>query len=112
MASPWRPHLLQVFFSSRYIYASILHKSSPKDPGHYVAHASSLQRVLRDPLRGTRRPTSDRAASEEVGRLLAQRALALGDLQSVHFERNKGQRFAGKLRALIESIRANGLQVK
>ena len=96
----------------RFVYASILHKASPSDPGHYVAHASSLQRALRDPLKAAARPTSDRAASAEVGRLLAERARGVGGIESVHFRRAPGQRFAGKLKALVESIRQAGLPVK
>lgn len=96
----------------RYVYASILHKTSPRDPGNFIAHASSLQRVLRDPLQASEKPTSDRSASAEVGKLLAERARALGSLEAVHFERRKGQKYAGKLKALIDSMRTHGLQVK
>ncbi|KAI8471610.1 MAG: translational machinery component [Monoraphidium minutum] len=112
MATPWHAHLLKVFFSNKYVYASVLHKTSPRDPGRFVAHASSLQRALRAPLAAAERPASDRAASAEVGRLLAERARAAGGFEAVHFERRRGQRYAGKLKALIEAIRANGLQVK
>lgn len=90
----------------------MLHKTSPSDPGHYVAHASTLQRALRDPLKNAERATSDRAASAEVGKLLAERARAAGGVESVHFERRRGQRYTGKLKALIESIRAAGLPVQ
>lgn len=94
------------------MYASILRKASPSDPGHFVAHASSLQRALRDGLAAAARPASDAAASAEVGRLLAERARAAGGVEAVHFKRRRGQRFAGKLKALIDSARAAGLQVK
>jgi len=63
-------------------------------------------------MRGAARPTSDTAASMEIGRLLAERAQAAGGIDAVHFERKRGQRFAGKLKALIESARQHGLQVK
>jgi ribosomal protein L18 len=63
-------------------------------------------------MRAEARPTSDRAASADVGRVLAERALARGGVTTVYFQRQKGQRFAGKLKALIDSIRASGLQVK
>jgi ribosomal protein L18 len=36
-----------VFFSNRYAYASILHKATPSDGGHYVASASTLQGEVR-----------------------------------------------------------------
>jgi ribosomal protein L18 len=68
--------------------------------------------VLRDPLRTAGRPTSDAEASAEVGKLLAERARAGAGLDAVYFERKKGQRYGGKLKALIDAMRAAGLQVR
>jgi ribosomal protein L18 len=98
--------------SRRFVYASIFHKASPSDSGRFLAAASSQQGALREPLRAAGRPTSDTAASAEVGKLLADRAREVGGIDAVHFERKKGQRYTGKLKALIEAMRANGLRVE
>jgi ribosomal protein L18 len=98
--------------AARYIYASILHKTNPSDPGHFVAFASSQQAALRDGLLAAGRPTSDTTASAEVGRLLAERARGGAGLEAVYFDREKGRRYTGKLKALIEALRAHGLQVR
>ncbi len=93
---------------ARYVYASILHTAGPADPAHFVAHASSLQRALRDGLAAAARPTSDTAASAEVWRVLAECARAAGGVDTVNLQRRRGQRYAGKLKALIDAMRAVG----
>ncbi len=110
-ATTWRPYLLKVFFSNRYTYASILHKASPSDSGHYVAAASTAERGVRQSLAAARQSACDTNASRLVGKLLAQKAAAK-NLQEVHFDNHRQLRYQGKLRALIESLRSHGLRVK
>jgi ribosomal protein L18 len=84
--STWRPHLLKVFLSNKYVYASILHQAHPSAKGHFVATASTLQREVRDRLRSTSQSTRDIAAAQLVGELLAAKAKEL-QLQEVAFDR-------------------------
>jgi large subunit ribosomal protein L18 len=107
----WRPYFLKVFFSNKYTYASILHKTKPSDGGHYVAAASTLQRSVRQALQEADQSLCDRQASVLVGRLLADKAKVAG-VQEVHFDNHKGLRYQGKLKALIDSLRSHGLRVK
>lgn len=102
---------MQVFFSKRYTYAAILHKVSPSDGGHYVASASTLQRDVRDMIRAQNASHCDLRASVLVGRLLAQRAKD-AQVDEVHFDNHRGLAYKGKVKALIDSIRSNGLKVK
>lgn len=111
MGTVWRPHLLKVFFSKRYTYAAILHKASPSDGGHYVASASTLQRDVRDMIRQQNASHCDVRASVLVGRLLAQKAKD-AKVDEVHFDNHRGLAYKGKVKALIDSIRSNGLKVK
>ena len=108
--SVWKPHILKVFFSGRYCYAQILHKAHPKDGGHYVASASTIQKDVRESLRERGLSTSDTAASSLVGKLLAQKAKQI-NLSEVHIDM-KQLRYQGKLKAMIEAMREHGLQVK
>ena len=90
-----RPRLA-VFRSNRYIYAQVL----DDDRGHTVAAASSLEPELRG-----RSLTVETAG--EVGKLLAGRSLEAG-VDTVVFDRG-GYRFGGRVRALAEAARADGL---
>lgn len=90
-----RPRLA-VFRSNRYIYAQVI----DDDRGHTLASASSLEESLRD-----RTLTVETAGM--VGSLLAERCRRMG-VGTVVFDRG-GYRFAGKVRALAEAARSDGL---
>lgn len=107
----WKPYLLKVFLSNRYVYASILHKAHPQDSGHFVASASSLERGVRQALSAAGQSKADQEAARQIGTLLAQKAQRMS-LESVHFERKHKQRYTGKLKVLIEAARAAGLRVE
>jgi large subunit ribosomal protein L18 len=86
-----------VFRSNRYIYAQII----DDDAGKTLAAASSQEPALRG-----RTLTVDTAA--EVGKLIAARAKEHG-VGSVVFDRG-GFAFHGRVRALAESAREEGLE--
>ncbi len=90
-----RPRLA-VFRSNRYIYAQII----DDDRGHTLVAASSLEPVLRH-----RTLTVETAGI--VGGLLADRCRRVG-VESVVFDRG-GYRFAGRIKALADAARAQGL---
>ncbi len=91
-----RPRLA-VFRSNRYIYAQVI----DDDAGRTLAAASSQE----DALRG-RSLTVDTAA--EVGKLVAARAKDAG-VSSVVFDRG-GLKYHGRVKALAESAREEGLE--
>jgi len=92
-----RPRL-NVFRSNKHIYAQIIDDRS----GRTLAAASSLDNELRENLnRG-----SDREAAGKVGTLLARRALDRG-IKEV-FDRG-GYRYHGRVKALAEAAREEGL---
>jgi large subunit ribosomal protein L18 len=103
--------LLQVFFSNRYTYASVVNKANPADRGQCIASASSLQEHVRSLLKESGAANNDVQASKLVGRLLAEKAKE-AQITEVHFDNHKGLPYAGKLKALIDSIRSNGVTVK
>ena len=90
-----RPRLA-VFRSNRYIYAQVI----DDDRGHTLAAASSLESSLR-----TRSLTVETAG--KVGRLLAERCRRAG-VETVVFDRG-GYQFAGRVKALADAARADGL---
>lgn len=90
-----RPRLC-VYRSNNHIYAQVIDDTR----GHTLAAASSLEK---DMLQGTKTEIS-----REVGRRVAQRALA-ANVTHVVFDRNAYQ-YHGRVKALAEGAREGGLQ--
>ncbi|HIK38038.1 MAG: 50S ribosomal protein L18 [Geminocystis sp.] len=96
--TPERPRLA-VYRSNLHIYAQIIDDVAQ----HTLVAASTLDKELRGKLTST----SDCAAAREVGRLIAQRALAKG-IDKVVFDRG-GFLYHGRVKALAEGAREAGL---
>ena len=96
--SAGRPRL-SVFRSNRHIYAQVIDDAR----GVTVAAASSLEKTLRDDLKGG----SDKQAAERIGTLIAERAVAAG-VTKVVFDRG-GYLFHGRVKALADAAREGGL---
>ena len=94
--TPQRPRLA-VYRSNRYIYAQVIDDAN----GHTLAAASSAE----SDLRGS---SLNVATAAEVGTLLAKRAKEAG-VSSVVFDR-AGYKFHGRIRALAEAAREEGLE--
>ncbi len=91
-----RPRL-SVFRSGKHIYAQLIDDSR----GVTMASASSLDKDLKGKL------GADKAAAGEVGKLIAERALAAG-VKEVVFDRG-GYRYHGRIKALADAARESGL---
>jgi len=94
-----RPRLA-VYRSHRNIYAQII----DDDAGRTLCAVGTASRELRGqtPRGGTV------AAAAVVGKVLAEKALAIG-IQQVCFDR-RGRRYHGRIKALAEAARAAGLK--
>ena len=93
-----RPRLC-VFRSSKHIYAQVIDDEN----GRTVAAASTLEKDLR----GRLKTGADRAAAEEVGKLVAERAKAAG-VQAVVFDRG-AYLYHGRVKAVADGARSGGL---
>ena len=96
--SAGRPRL-SVFRSNRHIYAQVIDDAR----GVTVAAASSLEKMMRDDLKGG----SDKQAAKRIGTLIAERAVAAG-VTEVVFDRG-GYLFHGRVKALADAAREGGL---
>lgn len=90
---------LSVHRTSQHIYAQVYAPRGVK----VLAAASSLEAVIRDKEFGA----GKLKVAEEVGKLVAERAKAKG-LTKIAFNRS-GYRYHGRVKALAEAARANGL---
>jgi large subunit ribosomal protein L18 len=93
-----RPRL-SVFRSGKHIYAQVIDDAH----GRTVAAASSLDRALREQLK----TGADKDAAAAVGKLVAERAIAVGVTQVV-FDRG-AYIYHGRVKALAEAARKGGL---
>ncbi len=93
-------HRLCVHRTPRHIYAQVIAPSGAE----VVASASTCQ----SPLAGSLDATGNIAAAREVGRAIAEKAVAAG-VKNVAFDRS-GFRFHGRVKALADAAREHGLQ--
>ena len=94
-----RPRL-SVFRSSKQIYAQVIDDTR----GVTLASASTLEKGNRESLR----TGADKAAAEQIGKLVAQRAIEAG-VSEVVFDRGAYQ-YHGRVKALAEAAREGGLK--
>ena len=93
-----RPRL-SVFRSGKHIYAQIIDDGE----GRTLAAASSVDATLKAKLKNG----ADKSAAAEVGKLVAERAVAAG-IKEVVFDRG-GYLFHGRVKALADAAREGGL---
>jgi large subunit ribosomal protein L18 len=97
-AGAGRPRL-SVFRSGKHIYAQVIDDRK----GATLASASSLD----EDVKGKLKTGADKSAAAEVGKLIAQRALAAG-VKEVVFDRG-GYMYHGRVAALANAAREGGL---
>lgn len=93
-------HRLSVHRTLQHVYAQVL---SP-DGARVIAQASTLAPELRETLKAT----GNCAAAEQVGRMVAERALQ-AKVEEVWLDRGRF-RYHGRVRALAEAAREAGLK--
>ncbi|MGB9820940.1 MAG: 50S ribosomal protein L18 [Pseudothermotoga sp.] len=91
---------LSVFRSERHIYVQLIDDTK----GHTILSASTLDPELRQKIT----KTYNREAAKEVGKLIAQRALAKG-INEVVFDRG-GFKYHGRIKELADAAREVGLK--
>lgn len=95
-----RVHRLSVHRTPRHIYAQVF----APEGSQVVVSASTLDKELREQLD----KSCNVGAATEVGKKLAERARSAG-IERVAFDRS-GFKYHGRIKALAEAARENGLQ--
>lgn len=97
--TPEKPRL-SVFRSEKHIYAQLIDDTK----GRTIVSASTLDPELRQKMA----KTYNKEAAREVGKLIAQRAIAKG-INEVVFDRG-GFKFHGRIKELADAAREAGLK--
>ena len=92
---------LCIYRTPRHMYAQIIAPGG----GSVVASASTVEKAFRESIEGH---TGNVAAAVVIGRAIAERARSAG-VEKVAFDRS-GFRYHGRLKALADAARENGLQ--
>lgn len=98
------PPVLKLFFSNSNLYGQIVQRGRG-----VVASASTLEKALKNTFQG--RSRTDKKAAADVGAILASRAIA-ANVKQMHWDRRQGERYHGKLAALLDAIKQTGIQLK
>ncbi|RLN39997.1 uncharacterized protein C2845_PM01G21340 [Panicum miliaceum] len=97
------PFTLDVFISKRFVSASLTHRSTCRQ----VAVAGTNSKDIKAALKSR----SDIPACLAVGRFLAERAKE-ADVYTCTYTPRERDRFEGKIRAVVQSLIDNGINVK
>ncbi|CAM0880697.1 unnamed protein product [Alopecurus aequalis] len=97
-----KPYLLKMHFSNKFVTAQVIHTPTAT----VACSASSQEKLLRPNMESTR----DVSAAAKIGKLLSERLLVQGiPAVSIHLKRE--QKYHGKVRAVIDSVREAGVKL-
>ncbi|XP_068654452.1 uncharacterized protein [Aristolochia californica] len=97
-----KPYVLKMHFTNKYVNAQVIHT-----PTATVASSASSQEKL---LRPTMELTRDVAAARKIGKILGERLL-LKDIPAVSVFLKREQKYHGKVKAVIDSLREAGVKL-
>ncbi|KAI3752534.1 hypothetical protein L2E82_24568 [Cichorium intybus] len=101
-----KPYLLKMHFSNKYVSAQVIHAPTAT----VATAASSQEKALREAWNKSQQGTRDVAAAARIGKLLGERLL-VKDIPAVSVVYKKNQRYHGKVRAVIDSLRESGVKL-
>ncbi|KAF5781945.1 putative ribosomal protein L18 [Helianthus annuus] len=101
-----KPYLLKMHFSNKFVSAQVIHAPTAT----VAASASSQEKVLREAWTQTQQSTRDVSAAAKIGKILGERLL-VNDIPAVSVVYKKNQRYHGKVRAVIDSLREAGVKL-
>ncbi|XP_057502651.1 uncharacterized protein LOC130786353 [Actinidia eriantha] len=97
------PFTLDVFISKRFVSASLTHRVTSKQVAVAGTNSKDIKAVLKS--------RSDIPACLAVGRILSERARE-ADVYTASYTPRERDKFEGKIRAVVQSLIDNGIDVK
>ncbi|KAJ8511076.1 hypothetical protein OPV22_001510 [Ensete ventricosum] len=97
-----KPYVLKMHITDKYVSAQVIHTPTAE----VAVSASSHERLLRPSIGSTR----DVAAAAKIGKLLGERLLLRG-IPAVCVFLKKEQKYHGKVKAVIDSVRDAGVKL-
>ncbi|KAB2040932.1 hypothetical protein ES319_D02G116600v1 [Gossypium barbadense] len=97
------PFTLDVFISKRFVSTSVTHRVTCKQVAVAGTNSKDIKAVLRS--------RSDIPACLVIGRILAERARE-ADVYTASYTPKERDKFKGKIRAVVQSLIDNGIDIK
>ncbi|URD84413.1 Ribosomal L18p/L5e family [Musa troglodytarum] len=97
-----KPYVLRMHFSNKYVSTQVVHTPTAT----VAASASSKEKLLRPTMESTR----DVAAASKIGKILGERLLLKG-IPAVSVFLKREQKYHGKVKAVIDSVRDAGVKL-
>lgn len=97
-----KPYVLRMHFTNKYVNAQVIHAPTAE----VASSASSQEKLLRPAMENTR----DVAAAAKIGKLLGERLLLKG-IPAVSVFLKREQKYHGKVKAVIDSMREAGVKL-
>ncbi|PKU73048.1 uncharacterized protein LOC110111264 [Dendrobium catenatum] len=97
-----KPYVLRMHFSNKYVSAQVVHTPTAT----VAASASSQEKLLRPSMESTR----DVAAAAKIGKILGERLL-FRNIPAVAIFLKREQKYHGKVKAVIDSVRDAGVKL-
>jgi ribosomal protein L18 len=97
-----KPYVLKMHFTNNFVSAQVIHTPSAT----VACAASSQEKVLRPSMESM----CDVAAAAKIGKLLGERLLFNG-IPAVSVSMSRDQKYHGKVKAVIDSLRAAGVKL-
>ncbi|KAL5713100.1 hypothetical protein ACHQM5_015208 [Ranunculus cassubicifolius] len=97
-----KPYVLKMHFTNKFVSAQVIHSPTAT----VASSASSQEKVLRSSMEST----NDVAAAAKIGKLLGERLL-VKDIPAVSIILKREQKYHGKVKAVIDSLRGAGVKL-
>ncbi|XP_078445449.1 ribosomal L18p/L5e family protein [Wolffia australiana] len=97
-----KPYVLRMHFTNKYVNVQVIHTPTAE----VASSASSQEKLLRSAMANTR----DVAAASMIGKLLGERLLLRG-IPAVSIFLKRDQKYHGKVKAVIDSVREAGVKL-
>lgn len=97
-----KPYVLKMHFTNKFVHAQVIHS-----PTATVASSASSQEKA---LRGSMGSTRDVAAAAKIGKILGERLLQ-NDIPAVSVFLKREQKYHGKVKAVIDSLKEAGVKL-
>ncbi|XP_056173219.1 uncharacterized protein LOC115675012 [Syzygium oleosum] len=97
-----KPYVLKMHFTNKFVSAQVIHSPTAT----VASSASSQEKALRPSMDSTR----DVAAAAKIGKILGERLLLKG-IPAVAIHLKREQKYHGKVKAVIDSVREAGVKL-